>query len=137
MVLARASEARAWNKVIVPFFRSVWPRERKFQTAETTRTLVLFLSKLGNRFPEGVRLVADFLVPSPHADIFGNDGDHGHADFTTRFPHETLTVLSKIIDLTEIHRPYGLAQALTRLADAAPELRHDERWQRLHHLALA
>lgn len=133
----RIGEARAWNKVIVTFFRNVWPRERKFQTAGTTRTLVLFLSELGDRFPEGVRLTADFLVPSRDADIFGNYGDHGHADLPTRFPHDTLTVFSKIIDPTEPHRPYGLAEVLTRLADAAPELRHDERWQRLHHLTLA
>jgi hypothetical protein len=132
----RASEPRAWSKVIVPFFRDVWPRERRFQTAGTTRTIVLFLSELGDRFPEGVRLVADFLIPSPNADILGNNGDHGHTDLASRFPHETLTVFSKIIDVTEPHRPYGLAKALTRLVDAAPELRHDERWQRLHHLTL-
>lgn len=133
----RICETHAWKKVIDPFLRNVWPRERKFQTAETTRTLVLFLSELGDRFPAGVRLVGDFLVPSSHADIFRCRGNQGHVDLATQFPHETLTVFSKIIDATESHPPYGLAEALTRLADAAPELHHDERWQRLHRLTLA
>jgi hypothetical protein len=137
----RVADTGAWNKVIVPFFRDVWPRERKFQTPETTRTLMLFLSELGDRFPEGVRLVSDFLVPSDNTDVFayqfGNDGHNGHADLTTRYPRETLTVFDKIIDVTQPHRPYGLAQVVTRLAEAAPELRHDERWQSLHRLALS
>jgi hypothetical protein len=56
----RAAVADGWKRFVVPFFRNVWPRERQFQTSETSRILVLFLEGLGARFPDGVRLVADF-----------------------------------------------------------------------------
>jgi hypothetical protein len=128
----------AWDGSVVPFFRNVWPRERQFQTVETTRTLVLFLEELGERFPDGVSLVADFLTPSPNAETFvfqfGNDREHGHVDLTARYPLDTLFLLSKIIDETSERPPYGLAEVLSHLANAAPDLRHDERWQKLHRL---
>jgi hypothetical protein len=136
----RAAEKGSWEKLIVPFFHNVWPRERMFQTSATTRTLVLFLGELGSRFADGVRLIADFLVPSVDMDVFvfqfGSEREHGHADLTARFPHETLFLLGKVVDETRPHPPYGLADALSRLAEAAPDLRHDERWQRLHRLTL-
>jgi hypothetical protein len=101
---------------------------------------VLFLSELGDRFPAGMRLVADFLVPSGNGDIFafqfGRDDKNGCAELTTRFPNETLVLFSKIIDETNPFPPYGLATVLTKIAEAAPELRHDEGWQRLHRLTI-
>jgi hypothetical protein len=137
----RIAQPRAWEKIIVPFFRNVWPRERKFQTPETTRTLVLFLEELGSRFPDGVDLVGDYLVPSPRVDTFvfqfGRDGDGGHGNLTTQYPQATLTVLDKTIDETLQHPPYGLADVLSKLVEAKPEIRYDERWQRLHRMTLA
>jgi hypothetical protein len=128
-----------WKRIVVPFFRNVWPRDRQFQTAETSRHLVLLLVDLDDRFPDGVRLVGDFLVSSLNADglvfLFGSDRDHGHGDLMKRFPRETLTLLSKIIDASSPRAPYGLAEVMTRLAEAAPDLRQDERWQRLHRIA--
>lgn len=137
---ARAAAKGAWERSVAPFFRNVWPRESEFQTADTTRTLVLFLEELGERFPDGVSLVGSFLVPSSGADTivfqFGNDREHGHADLTIKYPQETLYLLSKIIDETVRRPPYGLADVLSKLTSVAPGLRHDERWQRLHRLTL-
>lgn len=135
----RAATDGGWKRVVVPFFRNVWPRERQFQTAETSRNLVLFLEELGENFPNGVRLVVDFLVASSNTDVFvfqfGSDAERGHGDLTKQYPRETLTLLNKIIDESSPRPPYGLAEVVTRLADAAPDLRQDERWQRLHKLA--
>ncbi len=126
--------------MVVPFFRTVWPRERQFQTAHTARTLVLFLEELDARFPAGLKLVADFLVASPETDIFvfqfGNEGERGHADLTRRYPPDTLMLMDKIVEDSAQRPPHGLAEVLTRIAEAAPELRQDARWQRLHRLAL-
>ncbi len=135
-----AAQEGGWDKLVVPFFRNVWPRERKFQTPATTRRLVLLLSGLDGRFADGVHLVADFLVPSADTDTFvfqfGRNNANGHANLTTRFPHETLVLLSKIVDEAAPRPPYGLADVLSRIAEAAPDLRHDERWQRLHRLTM-
>jgi hypothetical protein len=131
----RAATDDGWKRIIIPFFRNVWPRDRQFQTEETSRSLVLFLEDLDERFPEGVRLVGDFLVSSPNTDMFvfqfGSDREHGHADLTKQYPLATLTLLSKIIDESSTRPPYGLAEVVTRLADALPDLRQDDRWQRL------
>jgi hypothetical protein len=136
----RASTKDGWDKLIVPFLRNVWPREREFQTAETTRTLVRFVAELDERFPDAVSLVADFLVPASDSDMlvfqFGSDRANGRADLTARYPLDTLFLLSRVIDETAERPPYGLADVLSRLANVAPELRHDERWQRLHRRTL-
>ena len=136
---SRVREAGAWSRLVAPFFRDVWPREQKFQTPASTRYLVHFLEELGERFPQGVALVADYLIPSADIDTFifqlGSDREHGHAELTTQFPHETLLLLSRIVDQKQPRPPYGLADVLTRLADVAPELRYDDRWQRLQRLA--
>jgi hypothetical protein len=138
---SRVGQNGAWDRLVVPFFRNVWPRERKFQTAATTYHLVLFLGELEALFPQGVALVADFLVSSSDTDSlifqFGSDREHGHVDLTMRFPHETLLLLSHVVDQTQPRPPYGLVDVVSRLAEAAPELRHDERWQRLHRFAQA
>ena len=138
---SRAPTKDGWDKLIVPFFRDAWPREQEFQTAETTRTLVRFVAGLGERFPAAVSLVADFLVPSSDTSMlvfqFSSDRDSGYADLTARYPLDTLFLLSKIIDDAGERAPYGLAEVLSRLAVAAPELRHDERWQRLHRRTLS
>jgi SIR2-like protein len=137
---SRAPQKGAWSKLIVPFFRNVWPRERKLQTAETTRMLLLFLEDLGELFADGVRLVADFLEPVPEVDVFvyqfGSDGEQGSANLTRQFPQEALLVLDKVIGNMRERAPYGLAGILTQIADAAPSLRHDARWQRLERLTM-
>jgi hypothetical protein len=135
----RTASDEGWKRVVVPFFRDVWPRDRQFQTADTSYSLVLLLEDLDAHFPEGVRLVGDFLTSSPHTDTFvfqfGSDREHGHSDLTRRFPRETLTLLSKIIDEKNARSPYGLAEVVTLLVEAEPDLREDERWQRLRKLA--
>jgi hypothetical protein len=78
-------------------------------------------------------------VSSSDTDIFvfqfGHDREHGHGDLTVQYPQETLTLLSKIIDESSPRPPYGLAEVTTRLVEAAPDLRQDERWQRLYKMA--
>lgn len=135
----RAAEDGGWKRIVVPFLRNVWPRDRQFQTPETSRSFVLALENLGKRFPDGVNLVSDLLMSSTGIDTvifqFGSDGEHGHADLTRRYPQATLTLLSKIIDENSPRPPYGLAELMKRLADAAPDIRQDNRWQRLHKMA--
>jgi hypothetical protein len=103
--------------------------------------LLQFLTDLDDRFSDGVSLVADFLVPAPDTDLFvyqfGSDREHGHADITAQYPLDTLFLLNRIVNETTERAPYGLAEVLSRLATAAPEVRHDDRWQRLHRLTLA
>ncbi len=135
----RVSAPDSWKRIIVPFFRNVWPRERQFQTAESSRRMVLLVEDLGEHFPEGVHLLADFLVSSPNTDVFvfqfSHDRERGHGDLTMKYPSETLTLLNKIIDESSSRPPYGLAEVMRRLIEAAPELRQDRRWQRLSKLA--
>jgi hypothetical protein len=134
-----AAQPEGWKRIVLPFFRNVWPREKQFQTAETSRSLVHFLEELGSHFPDGVRIVADFLVSSSDIDLYvyqlANEREHGHGDLLAQYPQETLTLLSKIIDEKAASPPYGLAEVATRLAAVAPELRQDERWQRLDKMA--
>jgi hypothetical protein len=84
--------------------------------------------------------VADFVVASPNANAFvfqiGSNRANGQVDLVAQYPVDTLFFLSKIVGETSERPPYGLAEVLSRLAESAPEFRHDERWQRLHRLTL-
>jgi hypothetical protein len=137
---SRVSPRGAWNKLIVPFFRKVWPRDTKFQSPETTRMLLLLIQQLGDRFPEAVRLVGDFLVPLPQVDIFlfriGRATEQDRIGLVSRFPNDSLFLLDKVVDRSQQRAPYGLAEVLRQISDAAPDLLHDDRWQRLHHLTI-
>jgi hypothetical protein len=98
------------------------------------------LSDSGKRFPALARLVGNYLVPSAEADMFvfqfGSDRENGRADLIVRYPHDSLFVLDKIIAEGTARPPYGLGQVLSRLVEAASEIRVDSRWQRLHRLVL-
>jgi hypothetical protein len=137
-LIGRSRQEDAWNKIIVPFFQQVWPRELKFQTAETTRVLLLFLQEVRDLFPKAVRLIGDFLVPLPQADTvpfqFGRADPDSRPALADQYPRDTLVVLDKVIDNAPKRAPYGLADVLKKIADVAPDLRYDERWQRLHSL---
>jgi len=139
MLRQSATQPDAWKRVVVPFFRDIWPREQQCQTSETSRTLVVFLEELGERFPDGVCLVADYLVPFPNTDgfiiQFSHDGGSTHSNLTRQYPQEMLILLDRIIDENEPRPPYGLAEITKRLVDAAPDLRQNESWQRLHKMA--
>ena len=67
---------------------------------------------------------------------FGSDRENGRADLIVRYPHDSLFVLDKIIAEGTARPPYGLGQVLSRLVEAASEIRVDSRWQRLHRLVL-
>lgn len=127
-----------WERRIVPFFRHVWPRDRQFQTPETTHRLMLFLENLGERFPDGVRLVGNFLVSCPDVDVFlfqlGRDGGDGRPSLARKYPLATLVLLNRIVDKNSPRPPYGLAEVVTSLADASPEIRQDASWQSLHEM---
>lgn len=118
----------------------MWPRERKFQTGSTTNAFLSILNDLDERFPDGVHLVGAHLTPLSHPDSFtyrfDSDRENGRSDLANKYPHETLFVVDKIIDEKSERAPYGLAQLLTRLLKAAPGIRQDARWQRLHRLTL-
>jgi hypothetical protein len=137
-LIGRSRQEDTWNRMIVPFFRHVWPRELKFQTGETTRVLVLLLEELRDVFPEAVRLIGDFLVPLSQADNvpfqFGRADPDSTPALADQYPQDTLVVLDKVIDNAPKRAPYGLADVLKKIADVAPDLRYDERWQRLHSL---
>jgi hypothetical protein len=139
-VAEHTSTDSGWRHIVVPFFRNVWPRDRKFQTGETSRLLAFLLEESGEFFPRGVDLVADFLVGVPNSDILvyklGGEVDNGHSSLAKRYPEQTLTLLSKIVDENSPRPPYGLAEVMTGLVEACPDLRQDVRWQRLHKLTL-
>jgi hypothetical protein len=135
-----ASTKDGWTNVVEPFLRKVWPRERKFQTSATTDAFLRILNDLDAQFPDGVHLLGAHLTSLSHPDSFtyrfDSDRDNGRSDLANKYPFDTLSVVDKIIDEKSERAPYGLAQLLTRLLKAAPDIRQDPRWQRLHRLTL-
>ncbi len=132
----------AWSRLIVPFFKYVWPRERRFQSSSTAFVVASLLASTGEKFPAAVKLLAEFLVPSSQTDFFihsynkASYKDGSEDKLLNRYPTECLIVLSRMVDVNARRAPYGLGDTLSILLEAAPELKHDERWRRLYQLTL-
>ena len=57
-------ENHAWRRFGKPFLEKAWPKESHFQTEQTSQHLVDLAERAGDFFPEVVRAILPYLVPS-------------------------------------------------------------------------
>ncbi|MBA3678470.1 MAG: hypothetical protein H0W74_13900 [Sphingosinicella sp.] len=134
-ILARSKHSDdLWASLIRPFLLFAWPRQLKYQTAESARQLVQIAEKSGDRFPEIAALILPFLRPVPHLDTIAyrlqKQGEGGQG-YSVRFPSETLGLLNALVGDDPQALPWNLGELLELVADAAPALRQSDPWRRL------
>ncbi len=119
------------------FIKEAWPRERRYQTAQTSRHIVFVLSQLGDGFSQGVKLAKHCLVPVPYVFWgllnlgFGPETADGNSPFYQRDPWATFIILYSIFDPAYPPEAYMLGEALTRLSGLEPGLLRDRRYQEM------
>ena len=128
-------DQRAWKSLGKPFIQLAWPREARFQSEATSRQLAVVAEESGNHFSDVVRTILPLLVPVERLDFLiyrmtkeREEGAHPEL----KFPTPMLALLDRLVPDDPRVAPYGLASVVNMIADAAPHLRQDHRWRRLH-----
>lgn len=132
-----AGNDNGWEKLVIPFIRKSWPKEKRYQTEKTSQAWVSMLDNTADHFPAVFQAVREFLRPI-RAYYFGlyrfiNAPDK-QEPFTSSFPNETLDLLSLILPDGPRSIPYDLSQVLNLLLEAKPSVATDRRYERLREL---
>lgn len=137
-LLTMTDGERGWIRLGRPFLEKAWPKEVKFQTSATSQILAEIAIRVGRHFPTAVRMIQPFLCSVNEASTLvysiTKDQADGSQPLATLFPTEALELLDRLIADEPRTLPHGLNAALDALAEAAPALRQDPRWQRLNDL---
>ena len=133
-------ENHAWRRFGKLFLEKAWPREARFQTEQTSQHLVDLAERACAFFPEIVRTILPYLVPSSQdvgsVSFLARQSDEEMGGVPTQFPDATLMLIDKIIPDDPDQVPYDLDSLIEMVAEANPSLRQDSRWRRLKTLAL-
>jgi hypothetical protein len=132
----------AWNSFGKPFIRYAWPKEARYQTEATSRQLVSIAETAGGNFPDVVRTLEPFLIPSSQLNLFVytdmNEGnEEGAAHLPRKFPKAMLTLLDRVVPDDPDLATQELGSLVNTIADTDASLRQDPRWRRLSRLVHA
>ena len=127
-------DQQTWNRFGKTFLMKAWPKERRFQTERTSRTLVLLAENAGEMFPGVVRTVLPYLVPIAKGvtRLMRTSGGGDGIPIARRFPEACVTLLDRVVGDNPVVIPYGLDRVLEMAATGEPSLRQDVRWRRLN-----
>ena len=132
------NEKDDWVRYVVPFFKSVWPKDQPFRNKDVTKSLIILLSHTGDHFRDVFLVVKQFLV-SFDDDIhaipnFALKGG-GKDGLISKFPDEVLELFDIVLSPEMKHPPLYLNMILSMISEAKKSLEGDRRYRRLHRLA--
>ncbi len=132
-----ATSKENWESFGRPFTLKAWPRETRFQTPAVSKQLAFFAERSREQFPDVVEAIGSLLVHADGLDLMihhasANDGE---VPLAARFPGATLDLLDRLISDDPKPVPYELGGVMAAIAEAAPDLRNDQRWRRLRRLS--
>jgi hypothetical protein len=130
-VLEGAGDQREeyWRNRVQPFWQHVWPKSRELATLSVAESLIRLSIAAGSEFPAALTAVQGWLQPIEHLEyVVRRLHESG---LSSRFPEDSLRLLNVTID-DQPWPPKQLRQCLKAIADSAPGLQQDYRFQRLH-----
>lgn len=131
----------AWSSFGKAFISKAWPKESTYQTPQTSRRLATIAENSGENFPDVVRLISPFLVPTSQLDLFiyrakaADDQENASSRIPRKFSNDMVALLDRLVPEDPAFAPYELNDLLKILAVANPALRQDARWRRLDRIA--
>jgi hypothetical protein len=121
-----------WRNRAKPFWQQIWPKSRDLATRRIAESLTRLVIAARGDFPAALAAVQDWLQPIDHphyvVHLLHESG------LCRRFPADALSLLNRVIaDRQWV--PGELGQCLDEIAQAAPPLARDTRYQRLRECA--
>lgn len=129
---APAERAERWRNVIGPVFQGIWPLDVELQTSATTFELVQLLLATGDAFPEAADIILPFIRPEEkqaHTSVYSIT--QAPIEFFQAAPSKVLDLLAAVVGDPPPGSVYMLGGALSRLNEAAPDLVHTRKFQKL------
>lgn len=124
----KAGAEEAWEKMVVPFFDRVWPKERRFVDDALNRDLMALAVGSGKHFPDALAKLRPYF--SPYARERASVHPIKQSKAPEAYPHQVLDLLWLIFGPTG-GSSYDMADILDRLMAADPSIEVDRRYQSL------
>jgi len=122
-----------WQQAVLPWLSAYWPTSSQRNTEKTSNALVGLLLKSGDAFPDAVSWAVDYLKPGSHRSFY----ELSKSDLPAKFPGETLSLLGAAVSeaVLKSWEKDPLKNILDAVSAANPNLRGNQRFQRLYKLA--
>lgn len=120
-----------WRERFGPWINEHWPKRQNLRHPDVARKLARMAVASGEEFPRALQVVREFLVPLP--DPFGLEEEVKESKQIAQFPVDVLELLSLVVPST-IDPTWAWQELRTlvgRIVAVRPELRDDQRFQRL------
>jgi hypothetical protein len=117
-----------WQNRVHPFWRDVWPKSRDLASNRIAESLARLAIAARASFPAALAAVLDWLRPIEHPHYIVHLLEESH--LCAQYPVDALKLLNTIID-NQMWGPRELGKCLGAIAQSAPELLQDARFQRL------
>jgi hypothetical protein len=118
----------------VPYLRHIWPKSRDVVTSVISESFARLCIAADNAFPDAIGALRHWLQPLAHPEFIVRLLNE--ANLCERFPNEAMTFLDLVIG--EPQWPLTrLGPCLDAIGEAEPDLRADNRFQRLQRILRA
>ena len=121
-----------WGEMVAPFFKKVWPKDRKFLDASLTPHLIDLAVGSGEEFPAALKMLRPYISPydQGHGTLYGIRS----SDAPERFPKETLELLWLVCGPNSGASFFELNKIIDRLIESDSEIETDRRlkWLEQH-----
>jgi hypothetical protein len=138
--LSKITEGQeAWRSFGKKFLAEAWPQEARFQTGETSNTMIRIAENNPDQFPEIVSVISEYIRPVEYPDLFiyrqrRKEGDGERATLVQRWPLQVLELVDRAVPAEPHYPPHDLGVLLNEIAEHAPNARSLRSWRRLHEL---
>lgn len=124
-----AGAESTWDQMVLPFFKEIWPKEKKFVTGALTQQMVNLVIGSGQRFPEALEAVRPYIHPYDQ----GYKSLRGIADSEVlrQFPLEMLDLIWLVCGPKSRGEIYELSTVIDKLVEADPNIEANSRLQKL------
>ena len=129
---AGEKHAEFWCNRVLPYWRSIWPKQLDRKTPAVSECLSRLCVSAGNKFPAALKELSHWLQPPPYPGHLMDRLEESRICQT--FPGDAL----EFLDLVMGEKPPfedELRKCLKQILSADPQLEHDPRFQRLHDLS--
>lgn len=121
-----------WRSTVGPWFASAWPKRPVDRSESHSRNLVWLAIDGGEAFPEILTAINDLVVPEEwEGSLFHLQSKEEANGIISRFPEASLTLADKLVGPQTHALGETLQSALNAIAQSAPHLAQDARFQRL------
>ena len=129
--LESASNQRAnyWSHRVAPYLRDIWPHNRDRVSPEISESFSRLCVAARDKFPAALKQLQDWLQPVDYPDSLV----HWlySADLCGKFPKQALEFLSQVVGEQPQSLPDELGDCLKTIGSTLPELKADQRFERL------